>query len=142
MLERKDWRMSMTQKTRTITPHSGQNSDESRSRIETLLGELSVLNQDDPYWAACVSLWALLSRKRNYYNCKKDALSNARGVSETGIIPWRYQLARIGEKYRRLGGQLKTIDIRGTMMDIAGHAIIAFLLCSEGESDGDSSEDS
>ena len=126
---------------RNLDDVSEQIQEESRSRIETLLGELSVLNQDDPYWAACVSLWALLSRKRNYYNCKKDALSNARGVSETGIIPWRYQLARIGEKYRRLGGQLKTIDIRGTMMDIAGHAVIAFLLCSEGESNGDSGED-
>ena len=44
---------------------------------------------------------------------------------EDGIEPWVYQLARIGEKRRRLHGPLKTVDIEKTLMDIAGHAVVA-----------------
>jgi len=131
-----DWRdskMLMEEMTHTTTLHSGQNTDESAMRIEQLLGELSALLDDDPYWGVTTSLWRLLSRKRHYYNCTEKPLANAEAVSETGIEPWRYQLARIGEKYRRLGGPLKTIDIQRTMMDVAGHAVIATLLVSPKE---------
>jgi|TARA_B100000085_G_C18461827_1_gene479315 hypothetical protein len=79
----------------------------------------------------CVGLYRLLTRKRNYYNCQEDPLSNAKAVKEVGIKPWTYQLARIGEKYRRLSGQLKTIDIKKTLMDVAGHAIIGVVLLNE-----------
>jgi hypothetical protein len=133
MLAQKVWKTQTDEKTLTTTPHSGQSLEESQSLIETHLGKLSLLQQDDPYWEACVNLYKLLSRKRNYYNCKEDALANAKGVEEVGIEPWKYQLARIGEKYRRLGGELKTLDNRMTLMDIAGHSIIAAILVSEGE---------
>jgi len=133
MLGLRDSKMLTDEKTPTTTQPSGQNSEELQLHIETLLGKLSLLQQDDPYWGACVNLHRLLSRKRNYYNCKEDALANAKGVEEVGIEPWKYQLARIGEKYRRLGGDLKTIDSRMTLMDIAGHSIIAAILVSEGE---------
>ncbi len=139
MLGLKDSKTLTEEKTPTITQLSGQNSDESQARIEKLLGELSLLLQADPYWGVCVSVWQLLSRKRGYYNCVDEPLANAKGVAETGIDPWSYQLARIGEKYRRLGGRLRTFDIRRTMMDIAGHAVIAVLLVSEGADDGDRS---
>jgi hypothetical protein len=139
MLGLKDSKTLTVEKTPITTQPSGLNSEESQARIETLLGELSLLLQADPYWGVCVSVWQLLSRKRGYYNCVEEPLANAKGVAETGIKPWRYQLARIGEKYRRLGGTLRTFDIRRTMMDIAGHAVIAVLLVSEGEDDGDRS---
>ena len=133
MLAQKVWKTQTDEKTLTTTPPSGQSLEESQSLIETHLGKLSLLQQDDPYWEACVNLYKLLSRKRNYYNCKEDALANAKGVEEVGIEPWKYQLARIGEKYRRLGGEMKTLDNRMTLMDIAGHSIIAAILVSEGE---------
>lgn len=133
MLGLKGLKIQMDETTPTTTQPSGQNSEELQSHIETLLGQLSLLQQDDPYWVACVRLYKLLARKRNYYNCKEDALANAKGVKEVGIEPWKYQLARIGEKYRRLGGGLRTIDNSRTLMDIAGHAIIAAILVSEGD---------
>jgi len=125
------------EKTRTTTQPSGLNSEESAKRIEQLLGELSALLEQDPYFGVCIRLWRLLSRKRDYYNCKDSPLSNALSVAETGITPWRYQLARIGEKYRRLGGRLRTIDIQRTLLDIAGHAVIGTLLAQE---EGENSE--
>jgi len=60
-----------------------------------------------------------------YYGCSENPLQNALGVAEEGIEPWVYQLARIGEKRRRLTGDLRTVDIVGTLMDIAGHAVVA-----------------
>jgi hypothetical protein len=86
----------------------------------------------DPYWGICVALWRLLSRKRGYYGCGEDPLANAKGVAEDGILPWRYQLARIGEKRRRLQADLGTLGIRKTLMDIAGHAVVALALLEEG----------
>mgnify|MGYP003345251811 CR=1 FL=1 len=79
----------------------------------------------DPYGPICRQLEALLARKRGYYGCQDSPLENAVGVLEDGIEPWVYQLARIGEKRRRLHGPLKTVDIEKTLMDIAGHAVVA-----------------
>ena len=121
----------MAEMTPTTTQPSGRSLDESAKRIDQLIGELSALLLNDPYWGVCVSLWRLLSRKRHYYNCWENPLANAEAVAETGIEPWKYQLARIGEKYRRLGGPLRTIDIQRTLMDIAGHAVIGTLLAKE-----------
>lgn len=87
---------------------------------------------DDPYLPICNELWRLLSRKRGYYGCADESpLENALGVAEDGIEPWVYQLARIGEKCRRLRGMIgtdRTIAIRETLADIAGHAIVAMAL--------------
>lgn len=90
-----------------------------------MLGELSEILKDDPYWGVCMQLWRLLSRKRGYYGCVENPLENALGVAEDGISPWRYQVARIGEKCRRLRGSLGTIGKRETLLDIAGHAVVA-----------------
>lgn len=111
-------------KTPTTTPPSGPSTEDSKERCERLLGELTLLLQGDPYWPICVTLWRLLSRKRGYYGCREEPLSNALGVREDGIVPWRYQIARVGEKCRRLRGTLRTLDIRDTVMDIAGHAVV------------------
>ena len=131
MQEQTGSRTPMAEMTPTTTQHSGQNLDASARRIDQLIGELSALLLNDPYWGVCVSLWRLLSRKRHCYNCWENPLANAEAVAETGIEPWKYQLARIGEKYRRLGGPLRTIDIQKTLMDIAGHAVIGTLLAKE-----------
>lgn len=133
-------RTPMAATTPTTTQLFGQNSEESAKRIDQLLGELSALLLNDPYWGVCVSLWRLLSRKRHYYNCWQNPLANAEAVAETGIEPWKYQLARIGEKYRRLGGPLRTIDIQRTLMDIAGHAVIGTLLAKGEEKDCECSQ--
>lgn len=93
-----------------------------------MLGELEILIPDDPYLGICVGLWKLLSRKRGYYGCTENPLENALGVQDEGIEPWVYQLARIGEKCRRLRGMIgtdRTIAIRDTLSDIAGHAVVA-----------------
>jgi len=86
----------------------------------------------DPYGEICSRLHALLSRKRGYYGCDNESpLENALGVEDQGISPWVYQLARIGEKLRRCGGLQRAIVserntlIRETLMDIAGHAVVA-----------------
>jgi hypothetical protein len=77
-------------------------------------------------------------RKSGYYGNPDDGpLSNALGVARDGIEPWRYQLARIGEKCRRLRGPLRTIDIRKTLADIAGHAVVA-IACYTGYNQEDS----
>lgn len=56
------------------------------------------------------------------------------GVREQGISPWVYQLARIGEKVRRLGGLQGALvngepgsfdQVKETLKDIAGHAVVA-----------------
>jgi len=102
--------------------------DESSRRVANVLGELESLIPDDPYLGICVGLWKLLSRKRGYYGCNENPLENALGVQEEGIEPWVYQLARIGEKCRRLRGMIgtdRTIAIRETLSDIAGHAVVA-----------------
>jgi hypothetical protein len=116
-----------TATTHGITHPSGPSTDESSRRAETLLGELDSLLADDPYWGICVRLWRLLSRKRGYYGCGQNPLENALGVAEEGIEPWVYQLARIGEKCRRLRGLMftdRTIAIDETLFDIAGHAVV------------------
>jgi hypothetical protein len=80
---------------------------------------------DDPYQEITDRCHALLTRKRNYYGCGEDPLANALGVAEDGIDPACYQLARIGEKRRRLQGQLSLEDKIETYMDIMGHAAVA-----------------
>lgn len=120
---------------RTITQVSGQSTADSNEQRERLLGELRKLLQDDPYWNICMELWLLLSRKRGYYGCKESPLENALGVSEDGITPWKYQIARIGEKCRRLRGSLGTLDIRRTVLDIAGHAVVGIAVLDHEERD-------
>lgn len=94
-----------------------------------LLERLDKHFTSDPYWGICAALWRLLSRKRGYYGCRQNPLENALGVAQDGIEPWVYQVARIGEKCRRLRGLNRTIEsrdaIRETLMDIAGHAAVA-----------------
>lgn len=94
----------------------------------------------DPYLPVCDELHALLTRKRGYYGCPDESpLANARGVKDQGIEPWVYQLARIGEKMRRSAGlQAGTVgneeaQIRATLLDIAGHAIVAIALLDNPE---------
>lgn len=104
--------------TRThIPPASGLSTDESSAPAGTLTG--------DPYREICDELYRLLTRKRAYYGCGEDPLENALGVEQDGIEAWRYQAARIGEKTRRLRGPLETITRQKTLMDIAGHAVVA-----------------
>lgn len=79
----------------------------------------------DPYQDICDELYRLLARKRGYYGCNEDPLENALGVADDGLEPWVYQVARIGEKTRRLRGELSAIDRQKTLLDIAGHAIVA-----------------
>lgn len=99
----------------------------------------------DPYWEVCRELHVLLTRKRGYYGCPDESpLANARGVQDQGIEPWVYQLARIGEKTRRCGG-LQAVprtltneeevqeQVRATLLDIAGHAIVAIALLDNPE---------
>lgn len=128
-------------RTHTTTQHSGASTDGSSAQSEKLLGELSELLENDPYWHICVKLWRLLSRKRGYYGCRESPLENALGVREDGIEPWRYQVARVGEKCRRLRGTLGTIGIRETLMDIAGHAVVA-VACLDHEVDNESKSSS
>lgn len=110
--------------TPTTTQVSGPNTADYSARRERLLGELSEILKEDPYWGICIELWKLLSRKRGYYGCANNPLENALGVEEDGISPWKYQIARVGEKCRRLRGTLRAIDIRKTILDIAGHAVV------------------
>lgn len=118
--------------TPTTTLVSGPSLDESQRRAESALGEALDLLPGDPYLPLCIELWRLLARKRGYYGCADELpLENALGVQEEGIEPWVYQLARIGEKCRRLRGMLgsgRTIAIRETLRDIAGHAVVAIAL--------------
>lgn len=79
----------------------------------------------DPYREICDELYRLLTRKRDYYGCGEDPLENALGVVDDGIDPVTYQLARVGEKTRRMRGPLETITRQKTLMDIAGHAVVA-----------------
>ncbi len=85
----------------------------------------AVTSTGDPYRELCDELYRLLTRKRDYYGCGQDPLENALGVEQDGIEAWRYQAARIGEKTRRLRGPLETITRQKTLMDIAGHAVVA-----------------
>jgi len=96
---------------------SGQSTDES----SVLPGSIN----GDPYREICDELYRLLTRKRGYYGCKEDPLENALGVEDDGIPAWQYQAARIGEKTRRLRGPLETITRQKTLLDIAGHAVVA-----------------
>jgi hypothetical protein len=118
--------------TPTTIQVSGQSTDESLRLAESALGDLLASSPDDPYLPICVELWRLLSRKRGYYGCQEESpLENALGVAEEGIEPWVYQLARIGEKCRRLRGMIgtdRTLAIRETLADIAGHAIVAMAI--------------
>ena len=129
-------RTSSTPMTTTTTPitmhHSGLNMDEFRRPPGKGSG--------DPYLDICETLHNLLSRKRGYYGCADESpLSNALGVKEQGIEPWIYQLARIGEKVRRCGGlQGAIVDeryslIRETLLDIAGHAVVAIAVLDNEE---------
>lgn len=104
----------------------------------------------DPYLPICEDLHALLTRKRGYYGCaQEDPLENAMGVQEQGIAPWVYQLARIGEKVRRLGGLREALvhgeprsfdQVKETLQDIAGHAVVA-LAVLEKEYENESGSD-
>lgn len=98
-------------------PASGANTDESSWPAGNTAG--------DPYLAICQELYRLLTRKRDYYGCGEDPLENALGVAEDGVDPVTYQVARIGEKTRRMRGPLETVTKQKTLMDIAGHAVVA-----------------
>lgn len=94
----------------------------------------------DPYQPVTNELHALLTRKRTYYGCPSEGpLDNAQGVEEQGIEPWVYQLARIGEKLRRCNGLIGTVGsseaVRKTLMDIAGHAVVAVALIDKEHKD-------
>ena len=94
----------------------------------------------DPYQPVTNQLHALLTRKRSYYGCPDEGpLENAQGVAEQGIEPWVYQLARIGEKVRRCTGLIRTLGteeaVRKTLMDIAGHAVVAIALLDKEKQD-------
>jgi hypothetical protein len=105
-------------KTKTPTlPASGQSTVGSSWPAESTHG--------DPYRDICDELYLLLTRKKNYYGCKEDPLENALGVAADGVEPVTYQLARIGEKNRRMRGPLETVTRQKTLMDIAGHAVVA-----------------
>jgi len=105
-------------KTKTHTlPASGLSMDVSSWPAESTPG--------DPYRDICDELYRLLTRKRDYYGCGEDPLENALGVEQDGVPPVTYQLARIGEKTRRMRGPLETITRQKTLMDIAGHAVVA-----------------
>ena len=107
---------------------SGQSTAESNTPPANSLGNrIKVIGQiePDPYKAICDRVYALLSRKKTYYGCDEDPLANAMGVEEDGINPSTYQLARIGEKRRRLHGQLSKEDQIETYLDIMGHAAVA-----------------
>ncbi len=106
-----------TQKTRTTTPASGPSTAGSSKQPGKSPG--------DPYLPVCEALHALLTRKRGYYGCTESPLQNALGVEDDGIDPVRYQVARIGEKMRRLRGLESDNGIRETLLDIAGHAVVA-----------------
>lgn len=108
-----------TGKTRGTTQVFGRNTGESPRQPGKSNG--------DPYKPICDHLHALLSRKRGYYGCPEEGpLANALGVEEDGIEAWRYQLARIGEKRRRLNGPAgqQTLSIVETLYDIMGHAAV------------------
>jgi hypothetical protein len=119
-------------KTRTTIPASGANTDEYSRLPDSRSG--------DPYLDICETLHTLLTRKRGYYGCREEGpLDNALGVAEQGIPPWVYQLARIGEKVRRCGGLRGAIvdgqydKIRETLLDIAGHAVVAIAVLDHEE---------
>lgn len=102
-----------------ITQVSGQSTDGSATQQGSV--------NSDPYREVCDKIYRLLTRKRSYYGCAEESpLSNALGVEEDGIEPWRYQLARINEKCRRLRGEAGNQDtlIIETLYDIAGHAAV------------------
>ena len=99
------------------TAFSGQSTGGSYKPAESING--------DPYREICEELYALLTRKRGYYGCVDDPLQNALGVEDDGIPAWQYQVARIGEKTRRLRGPLQTLKRVETLLDIAGHAVVA-----------------
>lgn len=103
---------------RTLTTESS-----GRSTAESSVPPGSI--SGDPYREICDELYRLLTRKRSYYGCKEDPLENALGVEADGIPAWQYQAARIGEKTRRLRGPLETITRQKTLLDIAGHAVVA-----------------
>jgi len=91
------------------------------------------MRDNDPFPALISELGGLLSRKQNYYGCGMDSLENALSVAEDGITPWVYQAARVREKMSRLKGLRGAIvsseetyaQIRETLRDIAGHALVA-----------------
>lgn len=108
-------------KTRTTIKPSGRSTDGSSKQD-------GKWNGDDPYKVVCDTIHQLMLRKSGYYGNPDDGpLSNALGVSQDGIEPWRYQLARIGEKCRRLRGEAQYDGhlLEETLIDIAGHAVVA-----------------
>lgn len=108
--------------------HSGPNTDELNTAHVSLRGSpIKIIGapDPDPYKTICDTLYALLTRKRTYYGCGDDPLANAVGVEEDGIAADVYQLARIGEKRRRLHGDLSHEDRIETFLDIMGHAAVA-----------------
>ncbi len=87
-------------------------------------------NGGEPYYTLCLEVCRLLIDKREYYGCTPtNPLDNAQAASAWGLEPWKYQAIRIGEKIGRLKGLPNSpygaVTIRDTLMDIAGHAIIA-----------------
>jgi len=112
--------------TRTITPLSGPSLDASPS---------DSARSGDPYLEITDELHRLLTRKRNYYGCADESpLENAMAVEFDGIHPVTYQMARVGEKLRRLRGLMRTMSygqIRETLIDIAGHAVVAMACLDE-----------
>ena len=107
-------------------PRSGASTDESSCPPASANG--------DPYRDICDELYRLLTRKWDYYGCADDPLENALGVADDGVHPVTYQVARIGEKTRRMRGPLETITRQKTLLDIAGHAVVA--IACERRADG------
>jgi hypothetical protein len=98
-----------------------------------------------PWPPLCNEMQRLLDHKRSYYSCSQDPLENAMRVRDQGIEPWVYQLARIGEKVGRLDGLRASAaewrEIRKTLQDIAGHAIVAIACVDRAVSEAKESRD-
>lgn len=121
-------------------------SDPTDGCDDPYLAEVIAGREEDPWRGLCEQLYSLVNHKREYYSCREHPLANALGVREQGITPWIYQVARIGEKVRRLRGLSRTIvpqeAIRKTLMDIAGHALVAVACLDTEKEETDEPHDS
>lgn len=121
-------------KTQTTTLPFGQSTAASSKPGEAWRG-------DDPYREVTDLVHDLMLEKSGYYGNPDDGpLCNALGVAQDGIEPWRYQLARIGEKCRRLRGSAQHNGqlLRETLIDIAGHAVVALACLNHQERNNES----
>jgi hypothetical protein len=104
------------------------------------LREVEATKAGDPRFHELLAVLASMhGAKGADYGTEDDPLANCHESAEFGVEPWRYLLARVGEKVRRLKvyartGRLANEGVEDSLLDVAACSLLTLILWREARS--------